>query len=69
MYHFLCGILRFIRKQDPLALNILDQRDGQLRELQGTRESVFTQVHQSDIGANPKRAAAISKEEEIAFGR
>ncbi len=64
LYQLLCGVLRFMRKQDPLAPNFLDQTDGRFQELRGTCESVFRQLHLSGIGANPKKAPVISREEE-----
>ena len=64
LYQILCGILHFMRKRDPCAPNFLDQKDGRFRELIGTCESVFRILRQSGIGANPQKAAAISKEEE-----
>ena len=55
IYQLLCGILRFMRKQDAFAPNFLDQKDGHFRELEGMCESVFRQLRQSGIGANPKK--------------
>ena len=56
-----------MRKQDAFASNFLDQKDGHFHELQGTCESVFEQLRQSGIGANPKQATVISKSEENHF--
>ena len=64
VYQILCGILRFMRKQDPFVPNFLDQKDGRFHELHGTCESVFRELRQDGVGANPQETPNISKLEE-----
>ena len=59
IYQLLCSILRYMKQQDPFAPNFLQRKDGRFRELHGTCESVFRQLREKGVGANP-----ISKEEE-----
>ena len=63
-YQLLCGILRYMKQQDPFAPNFLERKDGRFRELHATCESVFRQLREKGVGANPNKTASISKEEE-----
>ena len=41
LYHFLAGILRYMRDIDPKAPNFLDQKDGDFKNLHGTMDTHF----------------------------
>ena len=64
IYQLLCGLLRYMRQQDAFAPNFLDRKDGRFRELHGTCESVFRQLREKGVGADPKETPSISKVEE-----
>ena len=63
-YQLLCGILHYMKQQDPFAPNFLERKDGRFCELHGTCEYVFRQLGEKGVGANPNKTASISKEEE-----
>ena len=69
VYQILCGILRFMRKQDPFVPNFLDQKDGQFHELHGTCESVFRELRQSALEQIPKKLQIYPNSKKIIFGR
>ena len=50
--------------EDPCAPNFLDQKDSRFHELHGTCELAFHQLRQNGVGANPKKVAVITTEEE-----
>ena len=43
-YQLLCGILRYMKQQDPFTANFLEGKDGRFSELHSTCESVFRQL-------------------------
>jgi len=64
VYQILCGILHFVKKQDPLVPNFLDQKDGRFHELHSTFKSIFRQLRQEGVEANPQETPNISILEE-----
>ena len=69
VYQILCGILRFMRKQDPFVPSFLDQKDGRFHELHGTCESVFRELHQTALEQIPKKLQIYPNSKKIIFGR
>ena len=51
-YQLLCGILHYMKQQDPFTPNFLEGKDGRFSELHSTCESVFRQLREKDVGAN-----------------
>ena len=52
IYQLLCGILRYMKQQDPFTPNFLEGKDGRFSELHSTSESVFRQLCEKGVGAN-----------------
>ena len=55
LYQILYGILHYVRKNDSLLPIFLDQNDSCFHDLKGMCESLFRDLCQKGVGANPKK--------------
>ena len=60
LYQLLCGINRFIRSVDVRAPNVIDQKNGDFRELHCTMDSVFRTLRVEGVGVQVKHASIIT---------
>ena len=61
LHQLLCGVLRHMRDCNPGCPNFLDKKDSRFRQLQGTLDAYFHNLHSEGIG---RHAETISTEEE-----
>ena len=64
LHHLLCGLLRHFRQQNPGCPNFMDKKDLRFRELHGTLDAHFHQLHSEGIGRQVQHAEIITKSKE-----
>ena len=64
LHQLLYGVLRHMRDCNPGCPNFLDKKDSRFRQLQGTLDAYFHNLHCEGIGRQVKHAETISTEED-----
>ena len=64
IHMLLCGLQRIMCRESEQPFEIFAKGDVRFRNLHGTMESVFQQLHKKGVGTVVKHASAISDEEE-----
>ena len=64
VHQILCGILRYMRDISYECPNFLDKSDGRFKDLHGTLDAYFHNLHSQGIGREVKHAEVFTAEEE-----
>ena len=64
IHMLLCGLQRIMQRESEQLFEIFAKGDVHFRNLHGTMESMFQQLHKKGVGAMVKHASAITDEEE-----
>ena len=67
VHQLLAGLQRFMLSKKPDAPKFLDRKDPRFRDIHGTCESIYRQLHQQGVGTEVRHAAIITAEEEEAL--
>lgn len=64
IHQLLCGVLRHMREVNPGCINFLNKKDPCFKQLQGTLDVLFHQLHSEGLGTKIKSADVFTQEDE-----
>ena len=64
IHQLLSGLQRSMLDRYPTAPKFLDRQDPRFRDIRGTCDTVYRELHQQGVGTEVKHAAVISSDEE-----
>ena len=64
IYQLLCGVLRHMKEVNPGCINFLNKKDPRFKQLQGTLDVLFHQLHSEGLGTKINSADVFTQEDE-----